>query len=661
MKGYSLFNLIRYRQLRMVSMAFAFTFPLELLAASDPIVELAPDSPTVTVANLTNDKLHLEWSENPNDIAVTEAHVVVEYDGSEVFSSTLPAPATSLNTTIANINSVGVYTVRVKSCALHTYATYDDGTPPSTQLFCSDYADDISLNVAGVGLPDIGSLPKLIPPGNSSFVMPAHDATVGALGGSHQVGPDGSANYSIPIEVPPGAGGIQPELAITYNSNAGNGLLGLGWDLSGLSSISRCPMTLERDGQIVGVDFDNLTDQLCLDGERMVLLSGVHMQQGAIYSLENENYSKIEIIGANTNLDDPYAFRVSSRDGKIIEYGNTEDSRIEANLINAGRVHVWAISKVGDRNSNSMVYKYEIDQDYSDYRLDKILYGSGGYVVKIVYSDRSEAYPKYFQGSYTVKKRKLEGIVVETSGSTSLVSYNFTYSSFLAGGISFQHLSGIEKCGNNECLSTTSVDWVAPAQNVEFYDASGGLARSGNFGSASSEAYVKTLTDVNGDGVPDFAWMVTQSDGAYIFTSIGKGDGSFEPGTGGLVLSGNFGSASSGAYVKTLTDVDGDGIPDFAWMVTQSDGAYIFISLGNGDGTYQAGIGGLVRAGNFGTATSGAYDKSLVDINDDGVLDFCLDGYTERWRLYLYIDRERRWFISARYRWVGALWKLWIS
>ena len=145
---------------------------------------------------------------------------------------------------------------------------------------------------------------------------------------------------------------------------------------------------------------------------------------------------------------------------------------------------------------------------------------------------------------------------------------------------------------------------------------------SGNFGSASSGAYVKTLTDVNGDGVPDFAWMVTQSDGAYIFTSIGKGDGSFEPGTGGLVLSGNFGSASSGAYVKTLTDVDGDGIPDFAWMVTQSDGAYIFISLGNGDGTYQAGIGGLVRAGNFGTATSGAYDKSLVDINDDGVLDF---------------------------------------
>jgi hypothetical protein len=42
----------------------------------------------------------------------------------------------------------------------------------------------------------------------------------------------GAANLSFPIEVPPGRNGIQPELAIRYNSdNTQNGWLGIGWDL----------------------------------------------------------------------------------------------------------------------------------------------------------------------------------------------------------------------------------------------------------------------------------------------------------------------------------------------------------------------------------------------------------------------------------------------
>ncbi len=42
----------------------------------------------------------------------------------------------------------------------------------------------------------------------------------------------GGAGLSYPIQVPPGRLGLQPQLGIQYNSEGGNGWLGLGWDLS---------------------------------------------------------------------------------------------------------------------------------------------------------------------------------------------------------------------------------------------------------------------------------------------------------------------------------------------------------------------------------------------------------------------------------------------
>src|SRR5688572_25853649 len=48
----------------------------------------------------------------------------------------------------------------------------------------------------------------------------------------------GSFVYNLPIEVPPGIAGMQPEISLQYNSSAGNGWVGVGWDLS-LGSIQR--------------------------------------------------------------------------------------------------------------------------------------------------------------------------------------------------------------------------------------------------------------------------------------------------------------------------------------------------------------------------------------------------------------------------------------
>src|SRR5258705_13692779 len=41
----------------------------------------------------------------------------------------------------------------------------------------------------------------------------------------------GAAALRIPIAVPPGPGGLAPELALTYSSRGGDGPFGVGWSL----------------------------------------------------------------------------------------------------------------------------------------------------------------------------------------------------------------------------------------------------------------------------------------------------------------------------------------------------------------------------------------------------------------------------------------------
>jgi hypothetical protein len=88
--------------------------------------------------------------------------------------------------------------------------------------------------------------------------MPAHEATTGTLAG-HATTDGGAATYSVPIVVPPGRAGMQPSLALSYSSRSGDGVMGLGWTISGLSAIHRCPQTPEQDGRTLGVTYTVLT------------------------------------------------------------------------------------------------------------------------------------------------------------------------------------------------------------------------------------------------------------------------------------------------------------------------------------------------------------------------------------------------------------------
>ncbi len=121
-----------------------------------------------------------------------------------------------------------------------------------------------------------GSFEKLIVAWDSFANAGSNETIVaGALSGKYAVSNTGAATFSIPIQIPPGIAGVNPNLTIEYNSQSGNGLLGLGWSVSGLSSITRCPSTLVQE---IGIDYSkpyaginlNSNDRFCLDGQFLV-------------------------------------------------------------------------------------------------------------------------------------------------------------------------------------------------------------------------------------------------------------------------------------------------------------------------------------------------------------------------------------------------------
>jgi hypothetical protein len=67
----------------------------------------------------------------------------------------------------------------------------------------------------------------------------ARSVAAGQLDAKSLVTPGGSFVHSIPVPLPPGAGSHQPQLSLDYHSSMPNGLLGVGWVLTGLPAVTR--------------------------------------------------------------------------------------------------------------------------------------------------------------------------------------------------------------------------------------------------------------------------------------------------------------------------------------------------------------------------------------------------------------------------------------
>jgi len=66
--------------------------------------------------------------------------------------------------------------------------------------------------------------------GGSELPITDNLRAVGEIPIYSDVSPTGAMTYEVPLEIPPGINGFQPEIALVYNSQSGNGINGNGME-----------------------------------------------------------------------------------------------------------------------------------------------------------------------------------------------------------------------------------------------------------------------------------------------------------------------------------------------------------------------------------------------------------------------------------------------
>ncbi|MGF1763864.1 RHS repeat-associated core domain-containing protein [Aliivibrio kagoshimensis] len=278
----------------------------------------------------------------------------------------------------------------------------------------------------------------------------------------------GQAGYTLPISVAPGRGGHQPQLSIEYRSDSPNGVMGMGWSIGGLSSIGRCGKNIATDGAWGGVNF-NENDRFCLDGQRLIAVSGKDGDNLTEYRLKDNGYSKIVSFG--TSGSGPEYFKVWRKDGSLYEYGNTVDSRAE--LPGSESVLRWAVNKIATKaNQNSIDFTYHEDLATSSHRINEINYVGGKVVFN--YADRPDKTSQYRSGALLKRSQRISAIsTFAADGTTDTGQYNFSYAQSSATQRTL--LQSIEYCVDKNCTTKSEFDWSSRAaseyanQNITFY------------------------------------------------------------------------------------------------------------------------------------------------------------------------------------------------
>ncbi|MCG7501719.1 FG-GAP-like repeat-containing protein [Tenacibaculum sp. Mcav3-52] len=341
-------------------------------------------------------------------------------------------------------------------------------------------------------------------------IDPVTTTEAGSTAGSLSVSLTGGASYSIPIMIPPSIKNVAPNIAISYSSQGANGLAGWGWNISGLSTISRIPATKYYDNKHDGIDYND--DRFSIDGQRLILKSGTYGANGSIY--QTENYSNIKVVAHGTS---PYGvsygpeyFIVYYPNGTRTWYGKSGNSRSRLE---------WAIFRSRDPQGNYIDYNYQSDNGLLS--IKTINYGGrvGGTSpmnqINFTYTTRTRSESVYVGGNHFKRTNLLKNIQVTSSGN-QYRKYELNHSLTSLG---YQRLTSVKEYNSeNKGLNPITFNYENTSNTLDIY---------------SSKLYSTTSVDIkkskmvggdfDGDLKSDFLiFDPTKKDKLYVYQDVFK-------------------------------------------------------------------------------------------------------------------------------------------
>lgn len=438
---------------------------------------------------------------------------------------------------------------------------------------------------------------------------------VSQLPGDAQVDNTGTASYNLSLMVPPGTSGMQPALGVTYSSRAGNGALGVGFSLSGISSISRMAPSREYEGFVGGVEFNN-DDRLVLDGQRLLLVStnsDLYGTDGTEYRTEIESFQRVVLHG-DINSSNSW-FEVRTKSGLVYQYGKSVDAFVEPP--NRPEAITWAVNRVSDTAGNYMDFSYDEDSVDGEHLLERIDYTgnvNAGLTpfnaVEFIYTNRTDVSFRYHKGARYNTTKRLSRIEFYVDDSlTHEYRFNYAY-----GETGLSQLSSIQQFfANGDSIPATGFEWT-DEDGAPGFVADSSFVPPVEIANTNGDDQGVRFMDLNGDGRIDLVYHNGSTGGAYLNSSSGWVDApAYAP---------PFEFKDAGCKDRiTFSDINGDGLPDMFYnhlngSTTQS-GAFI----NTGSGWASSSASEFVPPMHISFEGEEYTGVELVDFNTDGIPD----------------------------------------
>ena len=179
----------------------------------------------------------------------------------------------------------------------------------------------------------------------------------GALHGlGEKFSPDlhtGTGNFTVPIALPPGRNGFQPQVSLVYSTGSGNGPFGLGWNLS-IPGVSR------KTSKGIPL-YDEAKDTFILSGAEDLVPIG---KDGSTTQYRPRTEGLFAQILFHRDAANSY-WEVRSKDGLKSFYGTESsfpsDPAAVADPSNRTKIFAWKLTRTTDPFGNLIDYEYERD------------------------------------------------------------------------------------------------------------------------------------------------------------------------------------------------------------------------------------------------------------------------------------------------------------